>query len=59
MIVVTHEMDFAKNVSNKVVFMENGVIVEQGFSSDIFENPQKERTKEFLQLEESRMKGEG
>ena len=59
MIVVTHEMDFAKNVSNKVVFMENGVIVEQGFSSDVFENPQKERTKEFLQLEESRMKGEG
>ena len=58
MIVVTHEMDFAKNVSNKVVFMENGVIVEQGFSSDVFENPQKERTKEFLQLEESRMKGE-
>ena len=59
MIVVTHEMDFAKNVSNKVVFMENGVIVEQGFSSDVFENPQKERTKEFLQLEESRMKKEG
>ena len=59
MIVVTHEMDFAKNVSNKVVFMENGVIVEQGFSSDVFENPQKERTKEFLQLEESRIKGEG
>ena len=59
MIVVTHEMDFAKNVSNKVVFMENGVIVEQGFSSEVFENPQKERTKEFLQLEESRMKGEG
>lgn len=59
MIVVTHEMDFAKNVSNKVVFMENGVIVEQGFSNDVFENPQNERTKEFLQLEESRMKGEG
>lgn len=53
MIVVTHEMDFAKNVSNKVIFMEHGVVVEQGSSKEIFENPKEERTKEFLQLEES------
>ena len=51
MIVVTHEMDFAKNVSNKVIFMENGVIVEQGISREIFENPKENRTKEFLRME--------
>ena len=51
MIVVTHEMDFARNVSNKVIFMENGVIVEEGDAKDVFENPKKERTKEFLKLE--------
>ena len=53
MIVVTHEMDFAKNVSNKTVFMENGVIVEEGPSHEIFENPKQERTKEFLRMEEN------
>ena len=51
MIVVTHEMDFAKNVSNKVIFMENGVIVEEGDAKEVFENPKQERTKEFLRLE--------
>ena len=51
MIVVTHEMDFAKNVSNKTIFMEGGVIVEEGNSKEFFENPQKERTREFLRLE--------
>ena len=50
MIVVTHEMNFAKNVSNKVVFMENGYIVESGTPEDIFNNPKEERTKQFLQL---------
>lgn len=49
MLVVTHEMGFAKNVSNKVVFMEHGVIVETSGSRDFFEHPRQERTKEFLQ----------
>ena len=48
MVVVTHEMAFARDVSTKVVFMDNGVIEEQGSPSDIFNNPKKERTKEFL-----------
>ena len=48
MIVVTHEMDFAKNVSNKVLFMEHGVVVEEGDSKQIFENPSHDRTREFL-----------
>lgn len=51
MLVVTHEMEFAKNVSNKVMFMEGGVIVEEGDSKEFFENPQCERTKEFLRME--------
>ena len=48
MIVVTHEMDFAKNVSSKVVFVEKGVIAEMGTPEEVFDNPQEERTKEFL-----------
>ncbi len=48
MLVVTHEMGFAKNVSNKVVFMENGYIVEANSSKEFFENPKSERTKLFL-----------
>ena len=48
MIVVTHEMGFAKDVSKKVIFMENGYIVEQGKPEDIFNNPQEERTRSFL-----------
>ncbi len=51
MLVVTHEMEFARNVSNKVMFMEDGVIVEEGNSKDFFENPKCERTKEFLRME--------
>lgn len=54
MIVVTHEMSFARDVSNHVVFMEHGVIVEEGTSHDFFENPKQERTREFLRLEESK-----
>ena len=50
MIVVTHEMNFAKNVSNKVIFMENGYIVEEGSPKNLFENPAKERTREFLHI---------
>lgn len=48
MIVVTHEMTFARDVANKVVFMDNGVIVEEGSPEEIFVNPKEERTKEFL-----------
>lgn len=48
MIVVTHEMAFARDVANKVVFMDNGVIVEEGTPDEIFTNPKEERTKEFL-----------
>ena len=48
MIIVTHEMAFARDVSKHVIFMGDGVIVEEGTSQQIFENPQKEMTKEFL-----------
>lgn len=48
MVVVTHEMDFAKDVSSKVIFMENGVVVEQGTPEHMFQNPAQERTREFL-----------
>lgn len=48
MIVVTHEMDFAKEVSDRVIFMDKGYILEQGSPKDIFLNPKEERTKEFL-----------
>lgn len=48
MIVVTHEMGFAREVCDKVVFMADGRIVEEGKPKDIFDNPQNERTKEFL-----------
>ena len=48
MLVVTHEMSFARNVSNKVIFMENGVVVESGNSRDFFRRPRHPRTKEFL-----------
>ena len=48
MIIVTHEMAFARDVSNHVVFMADGVIEEEGTPADIFGNPQKLKTKEFL-----------
>ena len=48
MIIVTHEMAFARDVSKHVIFMGNGVIVEEGAPKDIFENPKNELTKEFL-----------
>lgn len=50
MLVVTHEMNFARNVSNKVIFMEQGVVVEEGTSREFFGNPKEERTKAFLKL---------
>ena len=49
MAIVTHEMDFAKNVSSRVFYMDEGVIYEEGRPSDIFENPQKEKTRIFIQ----------
>ena len=54
MIVVTHEMGFAKNVSSRSIFMEGGRIVEAGPSEEFFTNPRMERTREFLRMEEDR-----
>ncbi len=48
MIVVTHEMNFARNVSNKIIFMEDGNIIETGASKEFFENPKTERSREFV-----------
>lgn len=48
MIIVTHEMNFAKNVSDKVIFMADGIIEEMGAPADLFDNPQSPRLKEFL-----------
>ncbi len=49
MIIVTHEMEFAKNISDKILFMANGEVVEFGSPEQIFENPKNELTKQFLQ----------
>ena len=54
MVVVTHEMPFAKAVSNRVIFMAGGVIVEQGDPISVFEHPKEERTKQFLSVFEHR-----
>lgn len=48
MAVVTHEMSFAKEVGSRLFFMDDGIIAEQGIPAEVFENPQNERTKEFL-----------
>lgn len=48
MIIVTHEMKFAKDVSDRIIFMADGKIIEEGIPSDIFGNPQNERTKAFM-----------
>ena len=48
MIVVTHEMQFARDVADHVIFMDGGVIVEQGTPEQVFDHPQSERTKDFL-----------
>ena len=56
MVIVTHEMAFAREVSDRVVFMENGVIVEEGSAEQMFNAPRQERTRQFLRSEE---KGEG
>lgn len=49
MIIVTHEMAFARDVSDRVIFMDEGVIVEEGAPEEVFGNPKNERTKHFLQ----------
>ena len=53
MIVVTHEMSFAKEVSTHVVFMAEGNVVEEGSPAEFFDNPKEDRTKEFLRLEKN------
>ena len=48
MLVVTHELSFARNVSTRTVFMENGLVVEEGLSKELFDRPRQARTREFL-----------
>ena len=48
MIIVTHEMAFARDVADQVIFMDGGVIVEQGNPRDVIDHPKEERTKQFL-----------
>lgn len=48
MVIVTHEMAFARDVSDRVIFMDQGVIAEEGTPEEIFGNPKEARTKEFL-----------
>ena len=50
MVVVTHEMPFARAVSHRVIFMDGGVIVEQGDPKEVFDNPREERTRQFLRV---------
>lgn len=52
MVIVTHEMAFARDVADHVIFMDGGVIVEQGPATEVINNPQHERTRAFLQSEE-------
>jgi len=48
MIIVTHEMEFARDVADHVIFMDGGTIAEEGTPQDVFENPKNERTRAFL-----------
>ncbi len=50
MIVVTHEMGFAKDVADRVVFMDEGRVIEEGRPADVLDSPREERTKRFLGL---------
>jgi L-cystine transport system ATP-binding protein len=50
MVVVTHEMRFAREVADEVIFMDQGVIMERGTPDQIFSNPQQERTRQFLNM---------
>jgi polar amino acid transport system ATP-binding protein len=48
MVVVTHEMGFAREVGDRVLFMDDGLVLEQGTPEELFSNPKEERTKQFL-----------
>lgn len=48
MVIVTHEMKFARDVSDSIIFMDDGIVLEQGTPEELFENPKEERTKQFL-----------
>ena len=48
MVIVTHEIDFARKIADRVIFMDGGVVVEQGSAAEVIDNPKNERTKEFL-----------
>ena len=48
MVIVTHEMNFARDVSNRIIFMEDGYIVEEGDAQEVINNPQNVRTREFI-----------
>ncbi|MBO5139583.1 MAG: amino acid ABC transporter ATP-binding protein, partial [Peptococcaceae bacterium] len=48
MVIVTHEMAFARDVADQIIFMDGGVVVEQGDAKQVIDNPQEERTKQFL-----------
>ena len=48
MIIVTHEMHFARDVADRILFMDGGVVVEEGPAKQLIEHPQEERTKQFL-----------
>lgn len=50
MVIVTHEIDFARKVADKIIFMDGGVIVEQGTPEEVIDNPKNERTKAFLKM---------
>ncbi len=47
-VIVTHEMGFARNISDRILFIDGGIIAEEGTPEQIFDHPQNERTKEFL-----------
>ena len=48
MIIVTHEMNFAREAADRIIFMDNGVIEEEGTPEEVFDNPKSERTREFI-----------
>ena len=48
MVIVSHEMGFAKNAADRVVFMDEGVIIERGTPAEIFDQPKEQRTRDFL-----------
>ena len=48
MLIVTHEIDFARSVSDHVIFMDEGLIVEEGHPADVIDNPSNDRTRAFL-----------